>query len=81
MYINVANTTDVLDREKLDTYYLTIIATDRQGSKTTAPLTITLDDVNDNTPQFVLDRYEVTVQENVDYFTRPFQVQVVLIIM
>ncbi|CAL4076593.1 unnamed protein product, partial [Meganyctiphanes norvegica] len=56
---------EVLDREKVDNYVLTVIATDNGSPISTASTTVTINvlDANDNTPAFSKQIYEFTVEE------------------
>ena len=54
-----------LDREDIDTYNFTILAQDEGGLKSTAMITVLVDDVNDNRPFFKNDFYNYTVYENI----------------
>lgn len=55
-----------LDRENVDTYILTVTATDRDRNiadrrSSSVNVTVTLTDVNDNDPVFFPDHYKVSV--------------------
>ena len=57
-----------LDRETIDTYLLTVTASDRDPNiadikSSTVNVTVTLTDVNDNDPVFSPDHYKVTTKE------------------
>lgn len=56
-----------LDRETQDTYELTVVAADN-GSPgplaATVVVVVTVDDVNDNDPEFDQEHYEFHVEEN-----------------
>ncbi|XP_069130302.1 protocadherin Fat 1-like isoform X5 [Argopecten irradians] len=55
-----------LDREEMAVYYLPVVASDK-GEKplsSTATLTITLDDVNDEVPKFIPDHYDLKIRED-----------------
>ncbi|XP_035987607.1 desmoglein-2.1 isoform X3 [Fundulus heteroclitus] len=58
----------MLDREKEDTYFLTVMAKDLYGEEggltATATVTITLNDVNDNPPTLEKSEYEGVIEEN-----------------
>ncbi|XP_035985728.1 desmoglein-2-like, partial [Fundulus heteroclitus] len=58
----------MLDREKEDTYFLTVMAKDLYGEEgghtATATVTITLNDVNDNPPTLEKMEYEGVIEEN-----------------
>lgn len=56
-----------LDRETQDTYELTVVATDNGSPSAlaaTVVVVITVDDVNDNDPEFDREYYEFHVEEN-----------------
>ena len=64
----VSSNTYPLDREKQEVYYVTFVAYDL-GTPSLSSIreaTITLLDVNDNTPTFTHDFYEANVSEIVD---------------
>ncbi|KAH9505207.1 hypothetical protein Btru_058950, partial [Bulinus truncatus] len=67
-------TQSVLDRETKDTYYITIAAEDGGQRKVTAQLSIKVTDVNDETPSFVTDDYQTSLQEGETKFIRPITV-------
>ncbi|KAI5097745.1 cadherin-related family member 2 [Silurus meridionalis] len=58
-----------LDRERKSSYTATLQARDTTGNVGTTVLEITVEDVNDQVPQFLRDPYEIFVRENqaVDY--------------
>nr|XP_034311820.1 cadherin-23-like [Crassostrea gigas] len=53
-----------LDREKKDRYYLTVSAIDGGGRRTSLPITIYLNDTNDNRPKFRYNSYQIGLLEN-----------------
>ena len=53
-----------LDYETRKEYQLTVEATDTGGLRDSVPLTITLQDVNDNAPRFLRREYQAFVKEN-----------------
>lgn len=55
-----------LDRETFDRYIITVLASDNGQPSATATthVTITIDDANDNDPQFVRHSYEFSIEEN-----------------
>ncbi|CAJ0938564.1 unnamed protein product [Ranitomeya imitator] len=59
-------TTRSMDREKVSSYNITILATDRGSPALSSRRNITLEvsDVNDNPPMFIRNTYVVYVQEN-----------------
>lgn len=59
-------TTDILDRETEDSYWLTVYATDRGvvPQFATVEVFIQVEDVNDNAPLTSEAMYQSTVQEN-----------------
>ena len=65
-----------LDYETRTQYKLTVEATDAGGLRDSAALTITLTDVNDNTPQFARPEYQAFMDENKKSLKRDVTVQV-----
>ncbi|KAM6987514.1 protocadherin Fat 4 [Tautogolabrus adspersus] len=65
-----------LDREQVDTLTITVIATDKGTPRmeTTMNLTVHIEDVNDNDPEFLQSTYSVTVREDIRRGTSLFQV-------
>ncbi|XP_078597383.1 protocadherin Fat 4-like [Branchiostoma floridae x Branchiostoma japonicum] len=63
----VVRTAQALDRENIDSYTLTVQATDNGVPSFTndTTVTITIDDENDNTPAFDSNLYSFTLEENV----------------
>ncbi|XP_053321586.1 protocadherin gamma-B5-like isoform X16 [Spea bombifrons] len=59
-------TTNTLDREKVSSYNITVLATDRGSPSLSTNKTIRLDisDVNDNPPIFMKSTYNVFISEN-----------------
>jgi hypothetical protein len=72
----VTLTSNQIDREQLDRYYVVITAEDGGKLKQTVVLTVNITDVNDNAPQFLRDEYESTLPENSTLFSRTVKVQV-----
>lgn len=64
-----------LDREEQATYHLLVKATDRGGRFCEAHVVLTLEDVNDNAPEFSADPYTITVFENTEPGTLLTRVQ------
>ncbi|KAK3086114.1 hypothetical protein FSP39_013724 [Pinctada imbricata] len=62
----IKSNTATLDREKLDHYYLPVIATDKGVNplSSSATLTITVLDVNDERPKFLKKIYKATLPES-----------------
>ncbi|XP_069049414.1 protocadherin Fat 1 isoform X3 [Lepisosteus oculatus] len=58
-----------LDREKEDVYHLVVKAVDGGDRFCQADVVLTVEDVNDNAPQFTADPYSVTVFENTELHT------------
>ncbi|XP_078659228.1 protocadherin-15-like isoform X2 [Branchiostoma floridae x Branchiostoma belcheri] len=58
--------TQKLDREEQDQYVLVVTANDKapDGRSSSITLTVNVTDINDNSPQFPQDLYEVVVDEN-----------------
>ena len=46
----------VLDRESIDQYVFTVVATDSSNQRSTANVTITIQDFNDETPVITTDK-------------------------
>ncbi|XP_035676136.1 protocadherin Fat 4-like [Branchiostoma floridae] len=63
----VVRTAQALDRENIDSYTLTVQATDNgvPSFNNDTTVTITIDDENDNTPAFDSNLYSFTLEENV----------------
>lgn len=64
-----------LDREEQALYHLLVRATDRGGRFCQASIVLTLEDVNDNAPEFSADPYAITVFENTEPGTLLTRVQ------
>ncbi|KAB7496775.1 Protein dachsous [Armadillidium nasatum] len=66
-----------LDREETGKYYLVIAAEDRGETplRGICNITITVEDQNDNDPQFTQNKYSMTVPENTPLETTVLQVQ------
>nr|XP_006001093.1 PREDICTED: protocadherin Fat 1 isoform X1 [Latimeria chalumnae]XP_014346958.1 PREDICTED: protocadherin Fat 1 isoform X1 [Latimeria chalumnae] len=64
-----------LDREQQDVYNLLIRATDGGGRFCQSDIMLTVEDVNDNAPEFSADPYAVTVYENTELKTLLTRVQ------
>lgn len=66
-----------LDREMEDTLTITVIATDGGSPRmnATLDLTVQIEDVNDNNPEFSQNIYSLTVREDIHRGTSLFQVQ------
>lgn len=54
----------VLDREQESAYDLVVKATDGGGRSCQADVTLMVQDMNDNSPQFSTSHYEITVFDN-----------------
>uniref|UniRef100_A0A671Y0R7 Cadherin domain-containing protein n=1 Tax=Sparus aurata TaxID=8175 RepID=A0A671Y0R7_SPAAU len=57
-------TTDVLDRETVAIYRLTVIGTDKHPTRPLSKIHINISDVNDNFPQFTQAEYRCEIFEN-----------------
>ena len=68
--------TTLLDREKQASHFLNYEAIDGGKLRTSVPLVIELDDVNDNAPEISRDEYEGYVLENDDKLERELFVEV-----
>ena len=55
-----------LDYEKVNSYTITVVATDGGGLKTSTNVSISVTDVNDNAPRFDRNPYTGSVSENLD---------------
>lgn len=66
-----------LDREIQEVYHLLVKATDGGGNFCEANVELTLEDVNDNAPEFSADPYSVTVFENTEPKTPITRVQAI----
>lgn len=66
-----------MDRETTSQYFVTIEARDNNGNgnRNTVQLVISVQDVNDNTPRFLQQKYEARLNENEDNFLTPLIVQ------
>lgn len=53
-----------LDRERKNSYSATLQARDSVGNVGTTVLEISIEDINDQTPQFLRNPYEVFIREN-----------------
>lgn len=65
------------DRELVARHYLTVEARDNlgKGNRNAAQLIINIDDVNDNAPIFLQNKYETVLLENEDHFESPLIVE------
>ncbi|XP_067670754.1 protocadherin Fat 4-like [Haliotis asinina] len=66
---------DELDRERQSQYFLTVVATDKGGRRSTVQLTINVTDYNDNPPVFIRDAYDAVLNENSTTFDKTVKVQ------
>ncbi|KAG6445752.1 hypothetical protein O3G_MSEX004072 [Manduca sexta] len=64
---------DFFDRELVQRHYLTVEARDDlgKGNRNTAQLIINIEDVNDNAPMFLANKYEARLLENEKEFETP----------
>ncbi|XP_047019108.1 cadherin-23 [Helicoverpa zea] len=64
---------DSFDRELISRHYLTVEARDDlgKGNRNTAQLIINIEDVNDNAPMFLANKYEARLLENEKQFENP----------
>ncbi|KAL0881086.1 hypothetical protein ABMA27_002212 [Loxostege sticticalis] len=64
---------DSFDRELISRHYLTVEARDDlgKGNRNTAQLIINIEDVNDNAPMFLANKYEARLLENERQFENP----------
>lgn len=65
------------DRELVARHYLTVEARDDlgKGNRNAAQLIVNINDVNDNAPRFLQNRYEAILLENKDQFESPLIVE------
>ncbi|XP_026823898.1 cadherin-23 isoform X2 [Ooceraea biroi] len=65
------------DRELVARHYLTVEARDDlgRGNRNTVQLIVNIDDVNDNTPAFLQNKYEAVLLENENHFESPLIVE------
>lgn len=75
LFIGELKTLMPLDREQQAVYYLLVKATDEGGRFCQANIILTLEDVNDNAPEFTADPYSITVFENTEPRTLLTRVQ------
>ncbi|KAL2733633.1 cadherin-23 [Vespula maculifrons] len=75
--ITVKQTGPSFDRELVSRHYLTIEARDDlgKGNRNTAQLIVNINDVNDNAPVFLQNKYEAVLLENEDHFEAPLVVE------
>lgn len=75
LYLGELKTLAPLDREEQAVYNLLVKATDGGGRFCEAHIVLTLEDVNDNAPEFSADPYTITVFENTEPGTLLTRVQ------
>lgn len=75
MFLGELKTSAPLDREEQAAYHLLVKATDGGGRFCQASVVLTLEDVNDNAPEFSADPYTITVFENTEPGTLLTRVQ------
>ena len=75
LFLGELKTLAPLDREDQATYNLLVKATDGGGRFCQADIVLTLEDVNDNAPEFSADPYTITVFENTEPGTLLTRVQ------
>ncbi|XP_011144581.1 cadherin-23 [Harpegnathos saltator] len=75
--ITVKHSGSNFDRELVARHYLTVEARDDlgKGNRNAAQLIVNVDDVNDNAPVFLQNRYEAVLLENEDHFESPLIVE------
>ncbi|GBP37114.1 Cadherin-23 [Eumeta japonica] len=68
---------DSFDRELISSHYLTVEARDDlgKGNRNTAQLIINIEDVNDNAPIFLANKYEARLLENEEQFEHPLMLE------
>lgn len=75
LFVGELKTLMALDREQQAVYHLLVKATDGGGRFCQANIILTLEDVNDNAPEFTTDTYSITVFENTEPKTLLTRVQ------
>lgn len=75
LFLGELKTLAPLDREEQAVYHLLVKATDGGGRFCQANVVLTLEDVNDNAPEFSADPYTITVFENTEPGTLLTRVQ------
>jgi protocadherin Fat 1/2/3 len=75
LFVGELKTLASLDREEQAVYNLLVKATDGGGRFCEANIVLTLEDVNDNAPEFTVDPYTITVFENTEPGTLLTRVQ------
>lgn len=75
MFLGELKTLAPLDREEQAVYNLLVKATDGGGRFCQAHVVLTLEDVNDNAPEFSADPHTITVFENTEPGTLLTRVQ------
>lgn len=75
--ITVKESGPSFDRELVSRHYLTIEARDDlgKGNRNTAQLIVNVNDVNDNAPVFLQNKYEAVLLENEANFESPLVVE------
>lgn len=75
--ITVKHSGSNFDRELVARHYFTVEARDDlgKGNRNAAQLIVNVDDVNDNAPVFLQNRYEAALLENEDHFESPLVVE------
>lgn len=71
--ITVKQAGSAFDRELVSRHYLTVEAIDDlgKGNRNTVPLIVNVNDINDNAPMFLQNKYEAVLMENKDQFEAP----------
>ena len=75
--ITIKHTGPSFDRELVSRHYLTVEARDDlgKGNRNTAQLIVNINDVNDNPPVFLQNKYEAVLLENAERFESPLIVE------
>jgi hypothetical protein len=75
--ITVKHAAPSFDRELVARHYLTVEARDDlgRGNRNTVQLIVNIDDINDNAPAFLQNKYEAVLLENEDRFESPLIVE------
>ncbi|XP_063975231.1 cadherin-23 isoform X2 [Diachasmimorpha longicaudata] len=75
--ITIKNTGPGFDRELVSRHYLTVEARDDlgRGNRNTVQLIVNIEDVNDNPPIFLQNKYEAVLLENKNNFESPLRIE------
>lgn len=75
--ITVKQTGPSFDRELVSRHFLTVEARDDlgRGNRNSAQLIVSIEDLNDNPPVFLQNKYEAVLFENAEDFESPLTVE------